>query len=119
MASSSNAGGVVRNGSVASRSAVIEGAAGVSAYYGALDVHNYGLIASAGVNKSGVYLGDGGHVTNGANADTTATIQGGNGVFAAGRAAFVNNYGTITGQSGVRGRPSFWGQAARGQRIRR
>ena len=95
-----NAGGVVRNGSVASRSAVIEGAAGVSAYYGVLDVHNYGLIASAGVNKSGVYLGDGGQVTNGANTDTTAIIQGGNGVFFAPRGAgFVDNYGTITGQA--------------------
>ena len=103
-----NAGGVVRNGSVASRSAVIEGAAGVSAYYGTLDVHNYGLISGAGVNKSGVYLGEGGHVINGANTDATAIIQGGNGVFAPVGAAFVSNYGTITGHA-VSGEAIFLG----------
>ena len=104
-----NAGGVVRNGSVASRSAVIEGAAGVSAYYGVLDVHNYGLIASAGVNKSGVYLGHGGQVTNGATMDTTAIIHDGNGVFFAPRGAeFVDNSGTITGQA-VSGEAIFLG----------
>jgi hypothetical protein len=88
-----DAGGVVRNGSVGSRSAVIDGKSGVSISGGAGEVYNYALIK--GDYGAGVALYGGGDVVNGAKNDITATIQNSEGVWVKNGAGVVDNFGTI------------------------
>jgi hypothetical protein len=88
-----DAGGVVRNGSVGSRSAVIEGKSGVSISGGAGAIYNYASIKAD--TDNGIVLYDGGSVINGAVNDTSALIQSNRGVQAYNAAAVVTNDGTI------------------------
>jgi len=107
-------GGSLINGSAVLRSVLIEGYAGVSTHGSTSSVVNFGTITStnggdAFDTQPGVYLG-GGALQNGAGAsrydglpiaaDTTALIEGYDGVEAAAGGS-VDNLGTILGTSGV------------------
>ena len=93
-------GGTVTNGSTADTTARIEGYTGIrfvpgvgSSYYGF--VSNFGTIIGHGTIYSGIGIGQGGTVTNGASSDSAALIQGGRwGVYVPG--GTVTNYGTIS-----------------------
>jgi hypothetical protein len=64
----------------------------------AYTVVNDGRVIGAHVeNDNGVWLTDGGSVTNGAAADTAAQIEGWRGIEISGAAGTLTNYGTVTG----------------------
>jgi fibronectin-binding autotransporter adhesin len=91
--------GRLTNGASGGPFALIEGAAVGVAAYGLATVVNFGtILGSAGPFGYGVYLMDGGVLTNGAAGDTQALISGGFGISAIGAAATVQNFGTIAGQ---------------------
>ena len=76
--------------------ALIEGGKGVRFGAGAGAVTNFGSIFATGSSgDTGVWLGKVGTVTNGADADTSALIEGQLGVYAGVAAATVANFGTI------------------------
>ncbi len=87
-------GGTITNGALGFASATMTGG-GVKVTAGAGTVHNYGLIDGNG--RTGVALGGGGVVVNGAPTDTTARIEGGGGVAIFGASGAVTNFGTIRG----------------------
>jgi hypothetical protein len=92
-------GGSVANGSSADTTAAINGASvGVAAFAAPLTLSNFGTIAGTGAAGRGVWLQQGGRITNGSATDTTAKITGAglNAIYAAG-AATVSNFGTVTG----------------------
>jgi hypothetical protein len=123
-----SSGGAVRNAQNALISGALSGINGVSIYGGSGTVTNLGLILTAGTNGgAGVFLGNGGSVTNGASNATAAVIKddaagkdvgievdnaagtivnngivsGGYGIFFYGAGGAVTNAGTpasITGQ---------------------
>ncbi|MEO7026791.1 MAG: hypothetical protein ABI056_04470, partial [Caulobacteraceae bacterium] len=101
------AGGAVTNGSTKDTGAVIGGETGVVTHQVAATVNNFGTIngyalASSTVANSGVYLGAGGSVTNGAANDTKAVIAAaGVGVFVYAGAGTVANFGAITSSRNV------------------
>jgi hypothetical protein len=90
-------GGQVTNGSGGQTSASISGAGyGVFIRNAPGTVTNYGAIACSGLSTdAGVYLNDGGVVTNGAGFDTTASIRGGYGIWVRNAAGTVTNFGTV------------------------
>ena len=93
-------GGTITNGTTLDTTARIEGYGGIrfipgagSSYYGYIS--NFGTVVGRGPVLSGIYLSQGGTVSNGASNDTTALVQGGRwGVALAG--GTVTNYGTIS-----------------------
>ena len=99
-----DAGGAVTNGSKTDTGALIYGlgqfADGVVIQNGAGTVTNFGFIVGG---QSGVRLFAGGAVTNGDATDTGAVISGfyRAGVYGAGGATTVTNFGTIGGSDGV------------------
>jgi hypothetical protein len=94
------AGGSVTNGGVTDTTATLNGAEfGVEIQHAAGTVANYGTIQGTGRLGRGIVLQAGGSVTNGSNADTTASILATNrsGVYIGGTTSgSVSNYGTIT-----------------------
>ncbi len=91
-------GGALTNGSNLDQVASITGDTAVRLINVAGTVTNFGLIASTGGGSiAGVALQSGGKVTNGSGLDTVATISGDNGVYTAGAASMVNNFGTVLG----------------------
>jgi hypothetical protein len=89
-------GGRLTNGSGANHTAKVAGYGGVEVIGGAGSINNYGTIAALGVYHTGVALGDGGEITNGALNDTAASINGYVGV-TLGAGGLVANFGTIGG----------------------
>jgi hypothetical protein len=97
------AGGIVTNGSAIDTAALIEGSDGVF-FAGVATIANFGTIEGGGSlpnMRSGVSLGQGGAITNGSAADTTALIEGFYGVSAANQPATIANFGTIKGQETI------------------
>ena len=89
-------GGRLTNGSAANHAARVTGYGGVEVTGAAGSVNNYGAIAALGVYQTGVALGDGGEITNGALNDTGAAISGYVGVTLVAGGS-VTNFGTIGG----------------------
>jgi len=98
------AGGDVENGTALDPTALIKSNdnLGVRILQASGMVSNYGTILARShlVTGGGAYLGDGGQVTNGNHADTTALIEGGTALFSGGAAGTVISYGTIVGLYG-------------------
>jgi hypothetical protein len=89
----STCGGVVTNGPLTIKTALIEGGYGVTAA-NAVAITNYGSIV--GTSTSGVITLGGGSVVNGTTGDKSALIEGvSNGVQSVGVATTVTNLGTI------------------------
>ncbi len=97
-------GGTVTNGSLADTAAVIAGTDAIGAVGGAATVRNFGTISSrnpgTSILSAGVYLTDGGAVTNGAPGDLAAVIEGFNGVVIKGAIGTVTNFAAIGGRHG-------------------
>ncbi len=72
-------GGIITNGSNTDRSALITGLYAIRSQFPAVTVANFGTIIGTANRGSGaaVYLGGGGSLTNGSNADLRAQILGG------------------------------------------
>jgi hypothetical protein len=98
-------GGCLTNGSAADAAALVEGRDIAVRVKGAAGtVVNFGTILGVQVGTTssvGVYLNDGGSVTNGSTKDTGALIEGSIAVAATTAAGTVNNYGTLTGLGGT------------------
>ncbi|MBA3812472.1 MAG: hypothetical protein H0X27_12665 [Caulobacteraceae bacterium] len=95
-------GGVVVNGSLNNGGALIEGYTGLSLAGKAAAATNFGTILGVGdLGGSGVYLGGGAALTNGAAGHAKATIEGFTGVETNGKANTVTNFGTIIGAGGT------------------
>ena len=96
-----NAGGFIQNGATNVTGALIEGPEGVFVTGAAGTVVNYGTIDGSSVNRArnaGIDLRYGGSVTNGGAGDTTALIEGPEGISGGRRATIsVANYGEIRG----------------------
>ncbi|MGI8840253.1 MAG: beta strand repeat-containing protein [Caulobacteraceae bacterium] len=90
-------GGVVKNGAVNDKGALIEGSRGINAAQAAT-VLNYGTIMGP---DGGAYLAHGGRIVNGAATDTVATIEGDFGVLGRNAAVSVANFGTVQSYAGV------------------
>jgi hypothetical protein len=93
-------GGQITNGSTKDTTALISGWLGVRTEGYAATVGNFGsIIATGATNAYGVYLGDGGSVTNGSMTSTSALIEGYGGIdLVAGGA--VDNFGSVGGTGG-------------------
>ncbi len=89
--------GSVVNGSNADTAARVTGYGdGIQAIGPDASIANFGLVQGQATNGYGIYLRDGGGVTNGSNADTAATIRGvQRGLEATAGAGTIVNYGTI------------------------
>jgi hypothetical protein len=99
-------GGVVTNGGIGDDSAVIEGNEGVSALFASAAVTNYGTIksSSATTGLHGIFLGEGGAVTNGSTSDLSAYVRGyESAIEMAGHQGTVHNFGTIANVATVAG----------------
>jgi len=94
-------GGSVANGDASHASALIEGySTGIRSFSPHVTITNGGTIAATGSLGFGVYLLDGGSVTNGSASDTGATIVGMyRGITATVNATTVTNYGHILSTS--------------------
>ncbi len=94
-------GGVVSNGDATHTNALIEGyTAGIRSAGANSAVVNDGTVIGTGTSSLGVYLLDGGHITNGSSSDTNATIIGVyRGVEVTIGTATVTNYGRIIAAS--------------------
>jgi len=91
------AGGKLTNGSATKTGALIEGYGGVDLQGFKPVTTNFGAIVATGRYGYGAILGAGAHLTNGAKGDTTATVEGYQGVVSFGAAATLTNFGTIVG----------------------
>ena len=106
-----NNGGTITNGSTADTTALISSTvttsthSGIYVDRGATAINNFGTIKSA--SASAIHLNNGGTITNGSTADTTALIQGspsGSSVLIQAGQTTINNFGTIgNGASGASG----------------
>jgi hypothetical protein len=100
-----NDGGTIVNGSTADTTALIVGSTSGSSIYiqgTHVTISNFATIGSSVLGVSGIFLGQGGSVTNGSTADTKASIIGGSGTVGSGLfvnsgTALVGNFGTISG----------------------
>ena len=95
-------GGTIINGTTLDTTASIQGSELGAAIIGqAGTVNNFGTIvggyASGGLSGIGVYLGDGGSVTNGGAKDATARIGAQVGIYLKGAVGTVTNFATIGG----------------------
>jgi len=89
------------NGDGADRAALIEGLNGIDVTSGTGTVRNFATIVGEGASGSfGVYLIDGGALTNGALSDESALIEGYGGVRILGSGSSVN-FGVIEGLGGT------------------
>jgi hypothetical protein len=104
-------GGSVANGGAGDKTALIEGYDGIEAESAVATVTNLGTISGGGDSDgdAGVYLDQGGLVTNGGAADHSALISGYAGVFVSNAPARVVNFGTIeaTNSAGPGGAGSY------------
>jgi hypothetical protein len=104
-------GGSVANGGAGGKTALIEGYDGIEAKGAGAAVTNLGTILGVGDSDgdAGVYLDQGGSVTNGAAADHSALILGYAGVFVSNASARVVNFGAIeaTNSAGPGGAGSY------------
>ncbi len=104
----------ITNGGARDTSALIEGYAGIRLASPAAAVTNFGTIMATGSGNYssanvGIYLSDGGTVTNGDPNDPRALIAGYNGVLISRGAGTVTNFGTIEGNlAGAGGAPSVY-----------
>jgi hypothetical protein len=91
-------GGQVTNGRGVVRSSLIQGVDGVDTSGGYATVTNSGTLLGSGSASfyTGVYLGDGGKLANGALNNTSALVEGYTGAILKG-AGFSTNFGTIWG----------------------
>ena len=106
-----NNGGTITNGSTADITALISSTvttsthSGIYVDRGTTAINNFGTIKSA--SASAIHLNNGGTVTNGSTADTTALIQGstsGSSILVQTGQTTINNFGTIgNGASGASG----------------
>ena len=100
---------VITNGAATSTAALISGySSGVSVSGAGSAVTNFGTITASGTQTTsstgsvGVYLGNGGLVTNGSDAATVANISGGVvGVEIDHAPGTIFNFGTIAGTTGI------------------
>ncbi|MBA3811821.1 MAG: hypothetical protein H0X27_09330, partial [Caulobacteraceae bacterium] len=96
------AGGVVVNGALNNRGALIEGFIGLSLSGGAAAATNFGTIRGVGaLGGYGAFLGGGADLTNGAPGHAKATIEGFEGVEVTGSGGTLTNFGTIIGAGGA------------------
>ncbi len=98
------AGGVTNGSATVTKAQISAVAYGVYATAAApASVTNFGTIkgGTGGGLDAGVWLNDGGPVTNGSATDTTALISGFRGVYIDGPTSTVTNYGAIEGTGGV------------------
>jgi fibronectin-binding autotransporter adhesin len=95
-------GGSITNGSGSDQAAVIQGGDGVIAAGGSATISNFAVIRGTGsYDSTGVNLGQGGAVTNGASSDTTAFIYGyASAIFIGGGAGTVVNDGVVVSVEG-------------------
>jgi hypothetical protein len=103
-------GGTVDNGDAGDRTALVEGYKGVDATTaGGGTVANFGTILGVGASfrDEGVYLGDGGSVTNGGANDHSALITGYGGVTVFTLPGSVANFGTIAAASSAAGAANY------------
>ena len=97
-------GGVLTNGSGVDTTALIRGAYGAFIRNAVGTVANFGTIEGTGTgggNTSGLYVSDGGKITNGSNIDTMALIEGAGGIEVRTGAATVVNFGSIESVAAV------------------
>jgi hypothetical protein len=100
-----NDGGTIVNGNPADTTALIVGSTSGSSIYVQgthVVISNFATIGSSVLGVSGIFLGQGGSITNGSAADTKASIIGGSGtvgsgIFVNSGTALVGNFGTISG----------------------
>jgi hypothetical protein len=97
---SAYAAATIINGSADEEQAAIRGYSGVFAPDAPATVTNFGTILGQGAFGNGVFIVDGGAVTNGASNDTQAEIHSYTSGVVADAAAKVVNFGTLTGASG-------------------
>lgn len=96
-------GAAVKNGNAADTTALIEGYTGVR-LYGAGVLTNFGTISGDGTGAAGATAGvyvSGGVVTNGSTKDTTARIEGADGILSGFASTTVRNFGAIEGGAGA------------------
>jgi len=95
---SAYAAATIVNGSATYQSVEIHGYSGIFTPDAVATVTNFGTIQGRGTYGDGVFIVQGGQVTNGAAGDTAATIYGLQSGVTAGVAAKITNFGTIEGQ---------------------
>lgn len=104
-----NAGGTIVNGTTVDTTALIVGSTTGSSIYiqgSQVAISNFATIGSSAVGASGIFLGQGGTVTNGSAADTKAAIIAGSGTAASGifissGTAAISNFGTVSGHTAI------------------
>jgi hypothetical protein len=94
-------GGVVSNGDATHTNALIEAySTGIRSFSPDVTITNSGSIVTTGTASAGIYLNDGGRVTNGSASDTQALVSGHYwGVKATDIGATIVNYGRIVAAS--------------------
>jgi hypothetical protein len=97
---SAYAAATIINGSADEQLAAIRGYSGVFAPNAPATVTNFGTILGQGAFGNGVFIVDGGAVTNGASNDTQAVIHSYTSGVVADAAARIVNFGTLKGGSG-------------------
>ena len=99
-------GGMLINGSASDTRALVSGYQnGVTISGGACTVMNFGTIVDTtivkyGLSNAGLIDNNGGSIVNGTRRDTTAVISGFQGVLLGGHNTTVDNYGTISADTG-------------------
>ncbi|HXV01269.1 MAG TPA: hypothetical protein VG166_12305 [Caulobacteraceae bacterium] len=95
-------GGVVVNGAAGDHAATLIGAEfGLLVVNAAGTLSNYGTVRATGTSSIGAAFTEGGTITNGSAADTSAVIEGVVGVVVEGQAGVVRNFGTVKSDPGT------------------
>jgi hypothetical protein len=93
------AAATIFNGSADDQQVDIQGYSGVFAPDALATVSNFGAIRGRGQYGNGVFLVDGGSVTNGASGATAALIEGAQSAVTASAVAKITNFGTLSGEA--------------------